>query len=166
MKYKVENSAGGIVYKIPKGYFVPHGSPSAANKSWNKKGESQVLWLITQHSQHKGWGFPKGLIGDNIKDEPMEEAAIREVREEGGVVAKIITRIPQPAKYKYRFKDTLVDKTVYYFLMEYLSGDPKNHDLEVSDIKFTTADDVKKTLTYKSDQEPFIEALNIFNKLS
>ncbi|OGK25909.1 hypothetical protein A3A46_02675 [Candidatus Roizmanbacteria bacterium RIFCSPLOWO2_01_FULL_37_13] len=147
MKYKTETSAGGIVFKI-----VKH--PSSNFK--------QVLWLITQHSKHKGWGFPKGLIGDKDSKESIEDAALREVEEEGGVKAKIVIDKPIEVKYKYRFGEYLVDKTVYYFLMEYISGDPKNHDWEMMDAKFAPTDEVRKTLTYKSDKEAFEQALKIF----
>lgn len=138
MNFKTETSAGGIVYK---------------------KIKDNIVWLITQHSQHKGWGFPKGLIGDNKENEKMDDAALREVEEEGGVKAKIVNDKPVKVHYKYSFQDTLVDKTVYYFLMEYVSGNPKNHDWEMMDAKFATADEVLKTLTYKSDKEAFEEIL-------
>src|SRR3989338_3274557 len=111
MKFKTEISAGGIVFKIVK---LPTSNLQ------------HVLWLITQHSQHKGWGFPKGLIGDKDKNEPIEQAALREVEEEGGIKAKIVLDKPVKVIYNYRLKDFLVDKTVYYFLMEYISGNPKN----------------------------------------
>lgn len=144
MKYKTETSAGGIVFK----------------KSNSKKLIAKsYLWLITQHSQHKGWGFPKGLVGDTNKEEKMEQAALREVEEEGGVKAKIVLTKPIEVKYKYKFMEYLVDKTVYYYVMEYVSGDPKNHDFEMIDAKFATEDEVKKTLTYKSDQEAFSKVL-------
>src|SRR3989344_8281774 len=146
MKFKTEDSAGGIVYKQIK-------SQKSKVKSF--------FWLITQHSQHKGWGFPKGLIGDKDSSEKMHDAALREVMEEGGVKAKIVNDKPIEVKYKYRFKENLVDKTVCYFLMEYLSGDPKNHDWEMMDAKFVSADEVKRTLTFKSDQGAFEKALDL-----
>jgi 8-oxo-dGTP pyrophosphatase MutT (NUDIX family) len=134
MKIINQTSAGGIVYK---------------------KTEKETLWLICQHSQHKGWVFPKGLVGDNEKNESMEQAALREVKEEGGIKAKIINAKPIKTEYQYQWQGTLIKKTVFYFLMEYLSGDPKNHDWEMSDAKFVDADEVKKILTYQSDQEAF-----------
>lgn len=140
MKYKKEISAGGIVFK---------------------KLGSGLVWLITQHSQHKGWGFPKGLIGDKNVKEKMADAALREVEEEGGVKAKIVIDKPIEVKYNYRFGEYLVDKTVYYFLMEYISGDPKNHDWEMMDAKFVPEDEVKKTLSFQSDQEAFIKAFKL-----
>ncbi|MBI4226192.1 NUDIX domain-containing protein [Candidatus Roizmanbacteria bacterium] len=149
MKFKTETSAGGIVFKEVK-------SQKSKVKSY--------FWLITQHSKHKGWGFPKGLIGDKESTESMEQAAIREVEEEGGVKAKIISKKPFGVKYKYRFGEYLVDKTVYYFLMEYISGDPKDHDWEMMDAKFVSEDEAKKTLTFKSDQEAFEKALKLLEE--
>lgn len=141
MKLKKEVSAGGIVFKTDGG---------------------KTLWLTTQHSKHKGWSFPKGLVGDTDKDESLESAAVREVSEEGGISAHIL--IPDPIKitYKYRFRDFLIDKTVYYFLMEYVSGDIADHDWEVSDSKFLPQDEVKKILTFKEDREAYDKILALF----
>lgn len=138
LKIKLEVSAGGIVYQ----------------KLTNQ-------WLIVQHSQHKGWVFPKGLVGDKNISESMKEAALREVEEEGGVKAKIINDKPIITQYQYIWQEFLIKKTVYYFLMEYVSGDPKNHDWEVSQAKFVSEEEVKKTLTYPSDKEAFQKALSL-----
>lgn len=144
MKHKKEVSAGGIVFK---------------------RDTNNVLWLITQHSQHKGWSFPKGLVGDEHKEEPLGQAALREVQEEGGIKAKIIHPEPVKTEYKYRFEDFLVDKSVYYFLMEYVSGDPKNHDWEMSDAKLVTEEEVLEILTFKTDKEAFNAILELFKRV-
>jgi len=138
MKIINQTSSGGIVYK---------------------KSEKQILWLICQHSQHKGWVFPKGLVGDKDTNESMEKAALREVEEEGGIKAKIVNEKPIETHYQYRLGGDLIKKTVFYFLMEYLSGDPKNHDWEMMNAKFVTIEEVRKTLTYKSDKEAFEKIL-------
>lgn len=135
MKIIYQRSAGGMVYK-------------------------KNLWLICQHSQHKGWVFPKGLVGDKDSSESIEEAALREVREEGGVKAKIVNKKPIIARYQYKWKGNLIKKTVYYFLMEYLSGDPKDHDWEVSEAKFLSQSAVEETLSYLSDKKAFRKALD------
>lgn len=140
MKTKTEVSAGGIVYK--------------------KVGE-KIMWLIGQHSAHKGWIFPKGLVGDTKKNEPMKNAALREVEEEGGIKARIVVSKPISVNYSYKWENTLIKKTVYYFLMEYMSGDPKNHDWEMSDAKFIDENEVVKTLTYNTDKEAFERILNL-----
>ena len=147
MKIINQTSAGGIVFKK----LVTSHQSLATNR----------LWLICQHSQHKGWVFPKGFVGDVDKNETNETAALREVEEEGGIKAKIINDQPIKTQYSYQLNNILVKKTVYYFLMEYVSGDPKNHDWEMSEAKFVTADEVKKTLTYLSDKEAFEKILKI-----
>lgn len=149
MKIKNETSAGGIVFRrIP-------GPESRVQSS------ESIVWLVTQHSQHKGWVFPKGLIGDSVVNEPMEDAALREVEEEGGVKAKIMNPKPVTVSYSYKWNDLQVDKKVHYFLMEYISGDPKNHDWEMMDAKFMKEDEVKKILTYPSDKQAFGEILRM-----
>ena len=50
---KFEFSAGGIVYKRGK-----------TKKSTSQKNAEEILVLVAKHSQHHGWVFPKGLIGD------------------------------------------------------------------------------------------------------
>lgn len=141
MEIKKEISAGGIVFR--------------------KVNNNHIEWLTTQHSQHKGWVFPKGLVGDIHNNEKMEDAAIREVAEEGGIKARIISQTPVKVFYSYTWNDMQVDKTVYYYLMEYVSGDPKNHDWEMMDAKFMSQDEVMKILSYPSDIQAFEEILEM-----
>lgn len=133
---KREFSAGGIVF--------------------NDKGQV----LVTQHSQNKHWSFPKGLIDAG---QTKEEAALREVREEGGVVAQIIGKVGYN-KYIYSFENEKRFKVVIYFLMKYISGDPKDHDFEVSDIGWYEPDDALKQLSYSQDKALLKKALEIYGK--
>lgn len=151
MKYKKELSAGGIVYKKQR------------VKSKEQKG--RVVWLITKHSQFKYWSFPKGLVGDEDPEEEMMDAALREVKEEGGVEAEILEELKMPVKYKYKWEDTLIDKTVQYYLMRYESGDPAEHDWEVEEAKFVPTEEVRGLLTYKNDKEAFEHAVEILREL-
>lgn len=133
-----EQSAGGVVYK---------------------RVASSVLWLIVKHKGALHWGFPKGHIADKISNEAIEEAALREVREEGGIRAKIIQLTPEINEYFFRRGQTLHKKIVSYFLMEYISGDTKDHDHEVSKAKFVEEKELLETLTFENDRK-------IFHKLS
>lgn len=61
------------------------------------------------------WVLPKGRLEDN---ETKEVAAVREVREESGILAKIIKYLGF-VKYDYQHNDgEKVKKTVHYFYME------------------------------------------------
>jgi 8-oxo-dGTP diphosphatase len=133
---KFEFSAGGIVVKRKNG---------------------QNLILVSQHSQHHGWVFPKGLIGDHIKGEQKEDTAIREVEEETGAKGKIIKPLT-PVEYWYVFEDEKIKKTVYYFLMEFLSGDITKHDDEMENVEWIHESEVENRLTYPSDKKVWQEA--------
>lgn len=128
---KREFSAGGIVF--------------------NKKGEV----LLTKHSQNHYWGFPKGLIDPG---QTSEQAALREVKEEGGVEAQILDKVGY-SKYVYFFEGDKIFKVVTYFLMKYISGDPKNHDWEMEDAGWFLPGKALKTLSFSQDRKLLQEAL-------
>lgn len=134
-----EFSAGGIVYK---------------------KDTEQTLILIAQHSQHHGWVFPKGFIGDTIPGESKEAAALREVQEETGVVGNILQALT-PITYEYTMDGKKRKKTVYYYIMEYVQGDVANHDWEMEKVEWLAMADIEKRLTYDSDKQVWEEAKKI-----
>ncbi len=130
-------SAGGIVYK--------------------KDPNTQIL--VSKHSQHHGWVFPKGLIGDKEenKKQTKEETAIREVKEETGAEAEI-EKILTPITYWFVWEGEKIKKTVYYFLMKYIGGDITQHDHEMEEVEWIDPGDVEKRLTYPSDKKVWKEA--------
>ena len=135
---KFEFSAGGVVFK---------------------KEQNKVFILVSQHSQHHGWVFPKGLIGDHIKGEKKEDTAVREVKEETGIDAKILKPL-SPVTYWYVFEGEKIRKTVYYYLMEFLGGDFKQRDHEMENVEWLLPEEIEERLTYKSDKEVWQEAKN------
>lgn len=99
--------------------------------------------------------FPKGLID---KGEDKKTTALREVGEEGGVTAKIIQELPPDRIFLPISRRKKIKKKVIYFLMEYISGDPTNHDWEMEDAQWIPLEKVEERLTYKSDKEIFQKA--------
>lgn len=143
---RFEFSAGGIVFRQAQDFGS---KPQSTKKSFEV--------LVAQHSQHHGWVFPKGLIGDRKKGEGKEETAIREVKEETGIVGKIIKPL-KPVTYWYVFEGEKIKKTVYYYIMEYVGGDIKEHDFEMENVEWLPVNEVGKRLTYKSDREVWTQA--------
>lgn len=142
---KFEEAAGGIVLRQAQ-------DKSSKKKNWEV--------LVTQHSQHHGWVFPKGLIDEG---EDKETTALREVAEEGGVKAKIIKELP-PTEYFYQHEGEKIKKKVTYFLMEYVSGDIAAHDWEMEDAEWLPIDKVEERLSFKSDKEVFQKAKTFLKK--
>jgi 8-oxo-dGTP pyrophosphatase MutT (NUDIX family) len=138
---KLEFSAGGIVFR-------------QAQDKYLKKGYEI---LLCQHSQHHGWVFPKGFIGDNIKSETKEETAVREVKEETGIIGKILEEL-EPVLYWYEMDGIKRKKTVYYFLMEFLGGDINDHDWEMENVEWLPIEKVEERLTYDSDKKIWQQA--------
>lgn len=123
---------------------------------------SQGQVLLTKHSQNRYWGFPKGLIDP---DQTGKEAALREVQEEGGVEAEILEKVGE-SKYIYTFNNERIFKIVTYFLMKYISGDPKDHDWEMEEAGWFEIEEASKTLSFSKDKELLKKALEIWTTLS
>ena len=133
---KLEFSAGGIVFK---------------------ESEGTLYILLAQHSQHHGWGFPKGIIGDHKKGEGREETALREVEEETGAIGKILHPL-SAVSFEYQWGDEKRKKTVYYYVMRYRKGDITHHDFEMEKVEWILAENVNKKLTYQADKDTWNEA--------
>lgn len=139
---KFEFSAGGVVFKK----------------------EDVIKVLLCQHSQHHGWVFPKGLIGDKNKGEKKEDTALREVIEETGAEGQIVQPL-KPITYWYVFEGEKVRKTVYYFIMKFVGGDITKHDHEMENVEWLSLNEVEERLTYKSDKEVWKEAQKLIKSV-
>lgn len=133
---KREFSAGGIVFKDNK-------------------------LLLTKHSQNYHWSFPKGLL--DHPNQTTEESALREVKEEGGVVAEIIGKVGY-SKYVYTFNKEKIFKIVTYFLMKYVSGDIKDHDFEVEESGWFEVEEALEILTFSQDKQLLKKALEMYGQ--
>lgn len=105
--------------------------------------------LVTQHSKHHGWDFPKGHIEQG---ESGEQAALREVEEETGVKAEIIEKVGE-TEYFY-FEDGVRNfKTVVYFLMKYIGEGEATTADEVEAMLWLDPEEVENKLTFKDTKE-------------
>jgi 8-oxo-dGTP pyrophosphatase MutT (NUDIX family) len=145
---------------------------SAGGAVFKKEG-NQVLWLLIQpagkdefHDKIR-WQLPKGWIKEGEK---TEAAARREVAEEGGVKAKIISKIDS---IKIFFSNTFegkpeekVLKTITFYLMEYEKEAENGHDEEVAEIAWLPFEEAKERLTFKSEKEVLAKAKEILENPS
>src|SRR3989338_3984352 len=129
-------SAGGIVLRLRSGSSI-------------RKDKSGWEVLVTQHSGHKGWDFPKG---HREIYESEEQTAIREVEEETGAKAEIVEKVGQ-TQYFYYDEGEKALKTVVYYLMKYVGEGEATTAFEVSELKWLPVDEVEKQLTFKDTKE-------------
>ncbi len=124
-----ERSAGGVVVK-----------------------GDEVLVVVPMRRAASGarvLALPKGHLDG---DETDEQAAIREVREEGGVDVELIESLGD-VRYHYRRRGRLISKRVRFFLFEWRAGSPNDHDHEIEDARWLPMEQAVKQLTYPGERE-------------
>ncbi len=130
-KVKIEVSAGGVVYRVLNGIEV----------------------VLCRHDTLKGkevWSLPKGWVE---RGERVEEAAVREVREETGLDARIVNKIDKISYWFFNPKEHVrVKKTVYFYLMEPISGDTSRHDLEVKEVRWFPIEEAISLCAYPGER--------------
>ncbi len=137
---KLEFSAGGVVFK---------------------KDQQGIKFLLIKNPSLKDatkfyWGFPKGGIE---KGESSKETALREVKEETGIKAKIVAKI-EDSKYIFTGADgEKIFKVVSIYLMESKSGELTKQLTEISDIGWFTKEEVLEKLSFSNDKKLFKNAL-------
>lgn len=84
--------------------------------------------------------------------ETAEAAALREVREETGIVAAV-QRDLGVVRYVYQRSGRTIAKVVRFFLMECTSGSTDDHDHEVEVVRWVPLDEALTTLSYPGERE-------------
>ncbi len=110
--------------------------------------EGRVLLIATGGGRR--WQLPKGRIEAG---ESIEQAAVREVREETGVVGRVVAPLPA---IDYWFADgpsRRIRKHVDYFLLAYVMGSENDFDpVEVDEARWFDWDDAIERLTHVNER--------------
>jgi 8-oxo-dGTP pyrophosphatase MutT (NUDIX family) len=131
-----EFSAGGVVVRDGACVVIVPTRPAADG--------SKVLAL------------PKGHPEDG---ESAVDAALREVREEAGVDARLVEPLGD-VRYWYTRDGRRIAKVVSFFLLEYVSGEVEDHDFEVEQARWMALEDAARDLSYPGEREMAARALS------
>jgi 8-oxo-dGTP diphosphatase len=99
---------------------------------------------VAHRPRYDDWSLPKGKLDPG---ESWEEAALREVREEIGLVCRLGAELP-PVAYEV----AAGRKVVRYWLMEPQAGDFRPNE-EVDEVRWLSPAEAARLLTYDHDRE-------------
>lgn len=124
-------SAGGVAYRL-------HGG--------------QVQVALISVGEPCRWQLPKGLVdlGENA-----ESTAVREAREEAGIVTRIEAPI-ETIEYWYQSSRgghrVRYHKYVHFFLLRYVDGDVADHDDEVNEARWVPIEEAGRMLSFANER--------------
>jgi 8-oxo-dGTP pyrophosphatase MutT (NUDIX family) len=130
VKTRFEHSAGGVVIRDG-----PGGVEIALASRRTRRGEL-------------AWGLPKGLVEEG---EAPEAAALREVREETGLIAETRQHLDD-ISYWFVWEGERVKKKVSFYLMDVVGGDTSLHDHEMEEVRWFPLADAVAEASYRTEQ--------------
>ena len=136
---KREISAGGVVYR---------------------RGDDGIEIVLASRRTRRGqlaWGLAKGGIEN---EESMEDAAVREVREETGLLADIEASLGE-TRYFYVWENVRIRKTVHFFLMRHTGGDIDDRDDEMEEIRWFPLERALKRAAYRGERDVLVRAAEL-----
>jgi 8-oxo-dGTP pyrophosphatase MutT (NUDIX family) len=131
-----EFSAGGVVVRDGACVVIVPTRPAANG--------SKVLALPKGHPE---------------EGESPVDAALREVREEAGVEARLVEPLGD-VRYWYTRDRRRIAKVVSFFLLQYVSGEVDDHDFEVEHARWMPLEEAARELTYAGEREMAARALS------
>ena len=159
-----EFASGGVVFKKVKG----------------KGSKVKVLWLVAKSAPsnlypESFWRLPKGWLDDEedgkkpgqlgsgekrATEKDLKKAALREVKEEGGVKAKIVKKI---GTERY-FRGRSILKFVTYYLMEWISDLPEGFGFETSEVAWLPYDEARTKLKHSGEKKVLDKAKEVLER--
>jgi 8-oxo-dGTP diphosphatase len=110
-----------------------------------RRAQPELEILIVHRPVQGDWSFPKGKLEVG---EALDDTAVREVREETGLVCRILRFIGHTEYVDRKGRA----KTVAYWVMDVESGSFEKNE-EVDEIRWLTFEDAGRLLSYPRDSE-------------
>lgn len=106
--------------------------------------------LIARHDRRGRlvWSLPKGHLEEG---ETPQEAALREVKEETGIVGRVVAPLGV-IDFWFMAGDRRIHKTVHHYLMEASGGELSDADAEVEEVAWVDLGDLRSRLAYADER--------------
>jgi 8-oxo-dGTP pyrophosphatase MutT (NUDIX family) len=161
-------SAGGVAFRViptasspaPTPATRPDVAPDVAPDSPPQGVLDRVEVVLVGFLRADAWTLPKGTpaVGETV-----EETALREVREETGIQARIVDDLGT-IQYSFARRGVRFNKEVRHFLMEATGGDVTLHDAEYDEARWFVFADALAQLSYVNEVEVVRRAAPLIEK--
>ncbi len=111
-----------------------------------RRGPEETEIVVVHRPRYDDWSFPKGKLDPG---ETFEEAALREVREETG----LICRLGPELAFAHYDDNKGRPKVVRYWLMAVIEDPGFEPNEEVDELRWLTPGDAAELLTYSRDSK-------------
>lgn len=146
-------SAGGVVFRLP---------TAGAALSDTETGPLDGVEIALVGRAHLNmWVLPKGTPHPG---ERVPETALREVREETGLITRIVGELGS-IHYSFSRGHTHYLKEVFHFLLEAVGGNVSLHDAEYDEARWFLAPEAAECLTFANDAGMVRRALPMIARL-
>lgn len=105
------------------------------------------------------WSLPKGHIEPG---ETPEQAAVREVAEETGIIGRIVLPVGV-IDYWFVAGNRRVHKTVHHFLLDAVGGKLSNEDVEVTEVAWMPLGELGQVLAYADERRLVRHAITLLD---
>lgn len=120
-----------------------------------RQGERGLEVVLAGRRSDDTWVFPKGTPD---RGESVEEAALREVREESGLEVKLLAPLGS-IEYWFALPGQRIHKEVHFYLMEPTGGDVSLHDHEYDEVRWFPVEEARERLSFETYREILDRAL-------
>jgi len=137
------------------------GRPDERRRRLRTVDETSAGGLVVDHLRHRAaligrldrrgrllWSLPKGHIE---MGETAEQAAVREVEEETGIIGRVVAPLGT-IDFWFVAEDRRVHKTVHHFLLRALGGELCDDDVEVAEVAWVPLGELESRLAYADER--------------
>ncbi|MBN9376298.1 MAG: NUDIX domain-containing protein, partial [Cellulomonas sp.] len=147
----IEHQPGGVVVTVSRSKTDQEGEGQRVAVVNGQHAVTDPVAALNEWLDRRGrllWSLPKGHIEAG---ETAEQAAVREVEEETGIIGRVVAPLGT-IDFWFVAEDRRVHKTVHHFLMRALGGELSDLDVEVSEVAWVPLDELESRLAYADER--------------
>jgi 8-oxo-dGTP pyrophosphatase MutT (NUDIX family) len=133
---------------------------SAGGVVWRRSPEGGLEVVLCGRRNDDLWVLPKGTPDAG---EALEETALREVREETGLLVQQGESLGS-IEYWFVSGGARIRKRVHHWLMEPVGGDVSRHDHEFDVVLWLPVGEAERRLTYENERKIMARAVSLLGE--